>query len=59
YGELVFETYDQDNGWDGKVRDFKQEQDVYTYYLRAVCFDGVLIEKKGNVTLIRYNVNKL
>jgi len=53
YGELVFETDDQNIGWDGKVDDFKQEKEVYVFYLKAICFNGILVEKKGNVTLIR------
>lgn len=53
YGELVFETDDISNGWDGNYNGVKQEQEVYVYYLKAICFDGVITEKKGNVTLLR------
>ena len=53
YGELVFETNDPDRGWDGTANGIKHEMDVFTYYLRATCFDGVLTEKKGNITLLR------
>lgn len=55
YGELIFNTTDPSGNeeWDGTVRDAKQEMEVYTYYLRAICEDGYLIEKKGNITLLR------
>lgn len=53
YGELVFETNDQSIGWDGTRNGEKQEEDVYIYYLNAICFDGALIERTGSITLIR------
>jgi gliding motility-associated-like protein len=55
YGELVFETNNpsENEVWDGNVNGARQELEVYTYYLKAICEDGYLIEKKGNITLIR------
>ncbi len=53
YGELVFETNDQDQGWDGTYKGQKQEQEVYIYYLKAIFVDGEIVEKKGNITLLR------
>ena len=53
YGELVFETTDQDRGWDGTYKGKKQEQEVYVYYLKAIFVDGEIVEKKGNITLLR------
>jgi len=55
YGELVFETDNPkgEDGWNGNIQGNKQELEVYTYYLKAICEDGYLIEKKGNVTLLR------
>jgi gliding motility-associated-like protein len=53
YGQLVFETSDIHQGWDGKTNGKKQENEVYLYYLKAICFDGGLTEKSGNITLIR------
>ncbi|MCD4732504.1 MAG: gliding motility-associated C-terminal domain-containing protein [Bacteroidales bacterium] len=55
YGELVFETFEPtgQEGWNGTVQGTRQEIEVYTYYLKAICKDGFLIEKKGNITLIR------
>jgi gliding motility-associated-like protein len=53
YGELVFETDDMEKGWDGTTNGEKQNEEVYIYYLKAVCFDGLITEKKGNITLLR------
>jgi gliding motility-associated-like protein len=53
YGDLVFETDDQEVGWDGITDSGKQEAEVYTYYLKAICADSGLIEKTGNITLLR------
>lgn len=53
YGELIFETNDISKGWDGNYFGTKQEQEVYVFYLKAICFDGLITEKKGNITLMR------
>ncbi len=53
WGELVFETTDQNIGWDGTFRGALLPPAVYVFYLKAVCGDGFLIERHGNVTLIR------
>ncbi len=55
YGKLMFETTnpDRSEGWDGTVNGFKQEMDVYTYYLKINFQDGTQVEDKGNITLLR------
>lgn len=53
WGELVFETRDQQRGWNGTHRGEIATPDVYVYYLEAFCIDGQRFEKKGNITLIR------
>lgn|GEM_PF-1405769 len=53
YGELVFKTDNMETGWDGTTNGEKQNEEVYIYYLKAVCFDGLVTEKKGNITLLR------
>ncbi|MCB2221771.1 MAG: gliding motility-associated C-terminal domain-containing protein [Bacteroidetes bacterium] len=53
YGEMVFETDNPAKGWDGNFHGIEQEQEVYLYYLKAICFDGILTERKGNITLMR------
>ncbi len=53
WGELVFETTDQNIGWDGTFRDKLLKPDTYDYYLEATCVQGEQKIIKGNVTLIR------
>jgi gliding motility-associated-like protein len=53
YGKLVFETTDQNIGWDGTVNGQRQEMEVYTWYVRVIYQDGGVEEKTGNVTLLR------
>lgn len=53
WGELVFETNDKNIGWDGRYKGKNVNPGVFTYQLRATCFDGQEYYKKGNITLIR------
>jgi gliding motility-associated-like protein len=53
WGELVFETTDQGQGWDGTFNDKPVDPAVFVYWLRATCEGGQSYFKKGNVTVIR------
>ena len=53
WGELVFETTDQDVGWDGTYKGKPVDPAVFVYWLKAVCADGQSFLKKGNITVIR------
>ena len=53
WGELVFQTNDQGAGWDGTYKGKRLSPDVFGYYLRADCFNGMEFTKKGNVTILR------
>ena len=53
WGELVFETTQLGQGWNGTVRGVPQEQEVYVYTLEAILENQQTVSKKGNVTLIR------
>jgi len=53
WGQIVFETKDITKGWNGIYDDMKSDPVVFAWYLRAKCYNGEAIEKKGNVTLIR------
>lgn len=53
WGELMFETTDQNIGWDGTYKGKKLSPDAYGYYLQCKCLDGTEFKKKGNVTIIR------
>ena len=53
WGEKVFETYDQNIGWDGTFKGKECQRGVYDWYFKGTCKDGDELEQKGNVTLIR------
>jgi gliding motility-associated-like protein len=53
WGELVFETTDQSQGWDGTFKGKLLDPDVYVYHLTAICFDGQEALIKGNITLLK------
>ncbi|RAJ75388.1 gliding motility-associated-like protein, partial [Chitinophaga dinghuensis] len=53
WGQLVFESKDQRQGWDGTMNGVKQPVGVYVYILKATMQDGTVVTKKGNVTLMR------
>lgn len=53
WGDLVFSSKNTDFGWDGTKNGENLPSGVYGFYLRAVCGNGDIYEKQGNVTLIR------
>ncbi len=53
WGELVFESFERDIGWDGTFRGKDMDPDTYDYYLQVTCIGGLEEIIKGNVTLMR------
>ncbi|MBE0641372.1 MAG: gliding motility-associated C-terminal domain-containing protein, partial [Bacteroidales bacterium] len=53
WGEKVFETRNQEVGWDGTFRGRECDPGVYVYHLEVTCYDLQIFETKGNITLIR------
>jgi gliding motility-associated-like protein len=53
WGELVWETSNINDGWDGTYRGKLLDPDVYDYYLQVTCIGGLENIIKGNITLIR------
>ncbi|MCR9172916.1 MAG: gliding motility-associated C-terminal domain-containing protein [bacterium] len=53
WGELVFESFDRADGWDGTFRGKPMDPDTYDYYLQVTCIGGLEEIIKGNVTLMR------
>jgi gliding motility-associated-like protein len=53
WGELVFESDQIANGWDGTFQGRKLDPDVYDYYLDVTCIGGLKSISKGNVTLMK------
>jgi gliding motility-associated-like protein len=52
WGELIFQTTDQNIGWDGTYKGKPALAGVYVYYINAVVI-GSTINMQGNTTLIR------
>lgn len=53
WGELVFQTHDISQGWDGTFRGIPQEMEVYSWMLTARFSNGKAAVRSGNVTLLR------
>ncbi len=53
WGEQVFESFDPDEGWDGKFKGELVPQDVYVWMIKGVYKNGTPFSDAGNVTLLR------
>mgnify|MGYP000896871458 FL=1 len=53
WGEKVFESHDQADGWNGEFRGKSVDPGVFAYYLKIEKFDGSVVRKQGNITLVR------
>jgi gliding motility-associated-like protein len=52
WGELLFETSNQETGWNGKFNNNLVEPGVYTYYLNIRFNDNTYYQHTGNVTVV-------
>ena len=52
-GQVVFESGSPSYGWDGKFKGALQPMDAYAYTLIVEFGDGTIVNKKGDITLIR------
>lgn len=53
WGEKVFESHDQSNGWNGTFKGKNCDPGVFVYFLEATCHNKKNFLKKGNITLIK------
>ncbi|MBI4648584.1 MAG: PKD domain-containing protein, partial [Bacteroidia bacterium] len=53
FGELVFESHNQNHGWNGTRNEKQCEIEVYVYYLKCKFINGTIITKGGNVSLVK------
>ena len=53
WGQTVFETYDDTEGWDGTFNGKVQDMGTYFYYIKYQCQDGNYYEDKGELMLIQ------
>lgn len=52
WGELIFESFDQEVGWDGTYNGQPAKQDVYIWKVKGTYTDGKGFTKTGDVTLM-------
>jgi gliding motility-associated-like protein len=52
-GQSVFETNNVNIGWDGTWNGIEQPLGVYAYSIKGLTNDAMVVELKGNVTLLR------
>lgn len=53
WGNLVFETTDLNEGWDGKRKGKEQNTGTYIYYIKGLNKDEETVEIKGDFSLLR------
>ena len=53
WGQKVFESHDVALGWDGTFNGKKLNSEVFVYYVYAVTRQGIEIQVKGDVSLVR------
>ena len=53
WGQLIFETNDQSEGWNGTFNGTEQPLGVYVWVVEVEMFNGEKIKKTGDVTLLR------
>lgn len=52
-GQVMYEGFEEKQGWDGTKDGEPMNMGVYFYYLKYRCVDNRVFEMKGDVTLIR------
>lgn len=53
WGNMVFETKDINQGWNGEYNGVPQPVGVYVYQVQATTSTGKIFQKQGNTTLLR------
>jgi gliding motility-associated-like protein len=53
WGEILFQTTEKDEQWNGMYKGILAQQDVYAYQLKVTTLDDELYTYTGTVTLIR------
>jgi len=53
WGEMVFDTNDQDKGWDGKYKGEPVPLGVYVWILDVDMYNGKSVRKTGDVTILK------
>ncbi len=54
WGDLIFETYNIEEGWDGRMNGKVVEEGVYNYYITVKDGRGRAIDQFGHITVLNY-----
>jgi gliding motility-associated-like protein len=52
WGQLVFETKNENKAWDGRLNGEFAPSGVYTYQLRYRSIEGEVVERRGTLNLL-------
>lgn len=53
WGQLVYNNENPSTGWDGRIDETYAASEVYTYYTEFELSSGQVINRKGEVLLLR------
>jgi gliding motility-associated-like protein len=53
WGELIFESFDKNTGWDGMINGKVAKEDVYIWKVEGKYTSGLTFDQAGDVTLLR------
>ncbi len=53
WGQLVFQTHKEGEGWDGNYHGVPQPAGVFLWTLELLSTDGKLIDRQGSFVLLR------
>lgn len=53
WGQIIFQTNDQNSGWDGRFKDQESPSDIYVYKIRYQAVNKINRDVFGHITLIR------
>ncbi len=53
FGELVFESHDKKDGWDGIYKGNNQNIETYTYYVKVRTYEDEILDKTGTIKLLK------
>ncbi|MDX5321719.1 MAG: PKD domain-containing protein, partial [Bacteroidota bacterium] len=53
WGQLIFETHDIDEAWDGRVNGVMSESEVYVWQVQGVYYGNRSFQDKGRVMLLK------
>lgn len=53
WGELIFQTHETTDSWDGKYKNVQIIEGVYVYSIRGVYSNNAIFHKTGIIILIK------